>query len=56
MNDPINAYIGAPVIAIIGIIIVGAILEDNLGLPNATEALFIAVGGIWFFAKFFTKG
>lgn len=53
MEQVLNNYIWAPVLAIIGIIIVGAIIEDTLGIHNATFALFLAVGGIWSFAKFF---
>lgn len=53
MEQLLNNYIWAPVLAMIGIIIVGAIIEDTLGIQNATFALFIAVGGIWLFATFF---
>jgi hypothetical protein len=53
MDKLIERYIWAPVLAIIGIIIVGAIMEDSLGIANATILLFISVGGIATFAKFF---
>lgn len=56
MISPLNAFIIVPLLAIIGIILIGSIIEDILGVPHATEALFIAVGGIWFFAKFFLRG
>jgi hypothetical protein len=53
MEKLVEKYIWAPVLAIIGIIIVGAIMEDLLGIANATLLLFVAVGGIAAFAKFF---
>ena len=53
MEKLIEKYIWAPVLAIFGIIIVGAIMEDSLGIANATILLFAAVGGIAAFAKFF---
>lgn len=53
MEQLVEKFIWAPVLAIIGIIIVGAIIEDTLGIVNATLLLFGAVGGIAFFAKFF---
>ena len=53
MEKLVEKYIWAPVLAIVGIIIVGAIMEDSLGIANATILLFVAVGGIAAFAKFF---
>lgn len=53
MERLIEEYIWAPVLALIGIIVVGAILEDSLDIANATLLLFVAVGGIAAFAKFF---
>ena len=53
MQKLVEKYIWAPVLAIIGIIVVGAIMEDSLGIANATMLLFVAVGGIAAFARFF---
>ncbi len=53
MEALIQKYIWAPLIAAIGIIIVGAVIQDAIGIAGATVLLFTAVGGIAFFAKFF---
>ena len=55
MEHYLIRFIIAPLFAVIGIIIVGSILENELGIQNATIALFVAVGGIYFFANFFKK-
>jgi hypothetical protein len=55
VEELIQKYIWAPVIAIFGILIVGAIIEDVIGIAGATVLLFSAVGGIAFFAKFFKR-
>lgn len=49
-------YLVAPVLAVIGIKVVGTMIEEVLGIPHATIALFIATGGILFFASFFRRG
>ena len=53
MDPDVRKYIWKPMIAIIGIIIVGAIIKDALGIANAMMLLFVAVGGFVFFAKFY---
>lgn len=53
MDELINQYILAPLLAVIGIILVGGIIETALGIQHATITLFVAIGGIWFFAKFY---
>lgn len=55
MEQLVEKFIWAPVLAIIGILIVGAIIEDGLGIANATLLLFGAVGGFLFFARFFKR-
>ena len=55
MDSDVRKYIWKPVIAIIGIIVVGSIIKDTIGIANAILLLFLAVGGFTFFAKFYKK-
>ena len=53
MQELIMKYIVAPVLAIIGIVVVGNIIKDAIGIGGAVLLLFGAVGGFAFFARFF---
>ncbi len=48
-------FIKLPVIILVGILVVGIIIEGELGVKNAARYLFIGVGGIGLFAYFFRK-
>lgn len=53
MDKSVRDLIFIPVVAIFGIYIVGVLIEDLFGVPNAVKYLFWAVGGIGFFAAYF---
>ena len=55
MDSDIRNFIWKPVVAVIGIIIVGSIIKDVIGIANAIMLLFLAVGGFVFFAKFYKR-
>lgn len=55
MDPDIRNFIWKPVVAVIGIIIVGSIIKDAIGIANAIMLLFLAVGGFAFFAKFYKR-
>jgi hypothetical protein len=55
MTELVTKFILTPVLAILGIIIVGAIIKDAIGITSATLLLFTAVGGFTFFAHFYKK-
>ncbi len=55
MDPDVRRYIWKPVIAIIGIVIVGSIIKDTVGIANAILLLFLAIGGFTFFARFYKK-
>jgi len=55
MDSDIRNFIWKPVVAIIGIIIVGSINKDAIGIANAILLLLLAVGGFAFFAKFYKR-
>lgn len=46
-------FIKLPVIILIGILVVGIIIEGELGIKNAVKYLFISIGGIGLFGYFF---
>jgi len=53
MQEIITKFIIIPLVAIIGIYIVGEFIEALFGIPEAAKILFWAVGGIGFFALYF---
>jgi len=53
MNKTVRDLIFIPVVAILGIYIVGVFIEELFGVPSAVKYLFWAVGGIGFFAVYF---
>lgn len=53
MQDVIMKFIIIPMFAVIGIYIVGEMIQDLFGIPEAGKLLFWAVGGIGFFAVYF---
>ena len=53
MQDIFVKFILVPIFAAIGIYIVGTLIEDLFGIPEAGKILFWAVGGIGFFALYF---
>jgi hypothetical protein len=55
MDSDVRKYIWTPLIALIGIIIIGSIIKDAIGIANAIMLLFLAVGGFTFFAKFYKR-
>lgn len=55
MEKLFEKYIWAPLLAAIGIFIVGSFIEDAFGIHNAALLLFGATGGILLFAAFFKR-
>lgn len=53
MNKTVKEMIYIPVVAILGIYIVGVLIQELFDIPNAVKYLFWAVGGIGFFAYYF---
>ena len=53
MERLLSRWIVAPFIFVLGIIIVGALIEDAFNIESAATKLFIAVGGIGAVALFF---
>ena len=53
MQEIITKFIVIPIFAIFGIYIVGELIENLFGIPEAGKLLFWAVGGIAFFALYF---
>ena len=49
MNEAVLKYIGIPIVAVIGVYVVGSIIYQLFGVPAII--LFGAVGGVPFFAK-----
>jgi hypothetical protein len=53
VQDIMIKFIVVPLFAVLGIYIVGTLIEDLFGIPEAAKVLFWAVGGISFFALYF---
>ena len=53
MEEIVSKYITTPFIAVLGIYVVGNTIEVMFKIPSAASYLLSAVGGIWFFAKFY---
>lgn len=53
MEEAVLKYIIRPLIAVVGIYIVGSFIAAAIGIAGAVIALFIAVGGIYFVAQFY---
>jgi hypothetical protein len=51
--DYFKKFVLAPLFAVLGVVLVGSVLEEALNIPNATIALFVALGGFVFFARLF---
>jgi len=49
--DPISKYIMVPLVALLGIFIVGTVMDELFGI--AAIVLFGAVGGVAFLARFY---
>lgn len=55
MERLLEKYVWAPLLAAIGILIVGSFIEEAFSIRNAAYALFAVAGGIYFFAKFYRR-
>jgi len=53
MDKNVRDLIFIPVVAVIGIYIVGVLIEELFGVPGAVKYLFWGVGGVGFFAVYF---
>ena len=53
MQDVIMKFLIIPIFAVLGIYIVGELIQELFGIPEAGKILFWAVGGIGFFAIYF---
>ncbi len=53
MDEVIMKYIVTPLVAVVGIYVVGSFIAQALGITGAVLTLFAAVGGFVFVAKFF---
>jgi hypothetical protein len=53
MDSVVAKFIYTPMVAVIGIYIVGTLLQNLIGIPMAVTALFSAVGGIVYIANFY---
>ena len=53
MDKNVRDLIFIPVVAVIGIYIVGVLIEELFGVPSAVKYLFWGVGGVGFFAVYF---
>jgi len=53
MDKNIRDLIFIPVVAVIGIYVVGVLIEELFGVPSAVKYLFWGVGGVGFFAIYF---
>lgn len=51
MDDAVLKYVIVPLVAVIGVFVVGTTIYQLFGVPAIV--LFGAVGGVAFFAKFF---
>lgn len=51
MEEAVLKYLVIPLVAVIGVYVVGTTIYQLFGVPAI--ALFVAVGGVVFFAKFF---
>lgn len=51
MEEVVFKYVVIPLVAVIGVYVVGSTIYQLFGVPAI--ALFAAVGGVAFFAKFF---
>lgn len=51
MDDAVLKYVIVPLVAVIGVFVVGTTIYELFGVPAIV--LFGAVGGVAFFAKFF---
>ena len=52
MEAILHKYVVIPIVAIIGIVVVGNIIETALGIQNAPLLLFLAAGGFGGIALF----
>ena len=55
-NDPIQRFIAIPIVIVIGIFVVGAIVEELFGIPAAPARIFAGVGGIGFLVYYYRNG
>jgi ABC-type enterochelin transport system permease subunit len=53
MDDVLEKFIVVPLIAVIGIFVVGTVIQVLFNVPQAASLLFSAVGGIYFVSKFY---
>ena len=53
MDKNVRDLVFIPVVAVIGIYVVGVLIEELFEVPNAVKYLFWAIGGIGFFAAYF---
>ena len=51
METAVLKYVVVPLVAVIGVYVVGSAIYQLFGVPAIV--LFGAVGGVWFFAKFY---
>jgi hypothetical protein len=50
-----NEYVKAPIIVLIGMVIVGALIDAVLGTGNTFKIMLVSIGGIGVVAKYFLK-
>jgi len=53
MQTAVSKYLLVPLIAVVGVYFVGTVIYELFGIPAIV--LFGAIGGIAFFAKFYTR-
>lgn len=52
MEEAVLKYVVVPLVAVVGVYMVGSVIYELFGIPAII--LFCAVGGVGFYAKFFT--
>ena len=52
MAEAVLKYIVVPLVAVVGVYVVGSVIHQLFGVPAII--LFCAVGGVGFYARFFT--
>ena len=53
MQELIIKFVVAPLLAVVGIYVVGTFIVDAIGIPGAVVLLFVAVGGFGYLANKF---
>ena len=53
MKELLIKFVIAPLLAVVGIYVVGSFIADVIGIPGAVVSLFVAVGGFGYLAHKF---